>query len=177
MPRKSLLVPLAAVLMLSTFSTGAASTFRGDNIVQVGGRVASFLQPPVSGATIAAIVYEPGDMASEAEARSIERAMGSGMLIGSLRLKPKRVATNALAGLTGAQVAFVTRGTDYKAIASAASPRSVLTISADPACSRAGYCVVGVSSIPKVQIFVSKAATRAAKLRFNSSFLMLVKEV
>lgn len=139
--------------------------------------MASFLQPPVSGAAIAAIVYEPGDAASETEARSIERAMGPAMVIGSLRLKPKRVATNALDGLAGAKLAFVTKDINYKAIASVAAPRSVLTISSDLACMRAGHCVVGVSSVPKVQIFVSKAASRAARLRFNSSFLMLVKEI
>ena len=177
MIRASLLGPIIAVSVLASLSTEAASALRADNIVQVGGRVASFLQPPVSGATIAAIVFEPGDAASEAEARSLERSMGNEMVIGALRLKPKRVATNALAGLAGARVAFVTRGTNYQAIASAAAPRSVLTISSDPACSREGHCVVSVSSVPKIQIFVSKAATRAAKLRFSSSFLMLVKEV
>lgn len=160
-----------------SMTSAATSALRVDNIVEVGARVASFLQPPVAGATTAAIVYEPGDAASEAEARSIERSMGSGMAIGALRLKPKRVPTNALAGLTGAKVAFVTRGTNYKAIASAAAPRAVLTISSDIACTRAGYCVVAVSAAPRVQIFVSKSAARAAKLKFNASFLMLVKEV
>lgn len=79
--------------------------------------------------------------------------------------------------MTGAKVAFVTRGTDYQEIASATARRSILTISSDPACARAGYCVVAVSSSPKVQIIVSKVASKAAKVKFGAAFLMLVKEV
>lgn len=126
---------------------------------------------------MATVIYEPGNSASEAEARSIERAMEGGMMVGSLRLHPKRLSVHALGGLAGSRLAFVTRGTDYRAIASAAAPRSILTISADPACARSGYCVVAISSSPRVQITISRSAARAAKLRFSSSFLMLVREI
>jgi hypothetical protein len=158
-------------------TTEVASAQMADNAVQVAGRVVSFLQPAPSGAIIAAIIYRPGDAVSENEARTIEHALGSGLVIGSLRLKPKRVAIGSLDELTGAKVAFVTRGTDYREIASATAPRSILTISSDPACARAGYCVVTIGSAPRVQIIVSKAASRAAKLRFSSGFLMLIKEI
>jgi len=168
---------MAGAVALSPVMPSQAAAPRGDNIVQVGGRVALFLQPPASGQIMAAVIYQPGDAASEAEARSIEHAIGDGMTVGSLRLRPKRFSTNALGGLAGARIAFVTRGTDYRAIASAAAPRSILTISADPACARGGYCVVAISAAPRVQITISRSAARAANLRFNSSFLMLVREI
>jgi hypothetical protein len=167
----------AAAFAIVVIAPGAASTPRVDNIVQVGGRVTSFMQPRLTGVIIAAIIYEPGNAASENEARSIERSMGEGMVVGSARLVPRRVSTSALQGLAGARLAFVTRGTNYRAIASVAASRSILTISADPACARAGYCVVAISAAPRIQITVSRAASRAANLRFNSSFLMLVREI
>jgi hypothetical protein len=71
----------------------------------------------------------------------------------------------------------VTRGTNYRAIAAATASRSILTISSDPACAQAGHCVVAISTAPRVQITVSGAASRAANLRFSSSFLMLVREI
>jgi len=168
--------PVAAFVIV-VIAPGTAASQRVDNMVQVGGRVTSFVQPRVTGAVIAAIVYEPGNAASETEARSIERAMGEGIVVGSARLMPRRVSTSALHGLAGARLAFVTRGTNYRAIASATAPRSILTISSDPACAQAGYCVVAISAVPRVQITVSRAASRSANLRFNSSFLMLVREI
>jgi hypothetical protein len=158
-------------------ATGAASAQMAGNAVQVAGRVASFLQPMLSGPVAAAIIYQPGDAASESEARTIERALGSGLTVGSLTLKPKRVASDALNELAGTGVAFVTRGTDYRAIASVTARRSILTISSDPTCAEAGYCVVTIRSAPRVQIIISRAARTAAKLRFNSGFLMLIKEI
>ena len=169
-------VPAVALASVVT-APGAVATPRVDSIVQVGGRVSSFVHPRVSGAIIAAIIYEPGNSASENEARSIERSMGDGMAVGSARLSPRRVSTNALQGLAGARVAFVTRGTNYRAVAAATAPRSILTISSDPTCAQAGHCIVAISAAPRVQITVSRAASRAANLRFNSSFLMLVREI
>jgi len=166
-----------AVLAIGMATSGSAPAPMANNAVQVGARVVSFLQPSVSGAVTAAVIYQPGVAASESEARAIERALSAGLVVGSLRLRPKRVAVGALDGLAGTRVAFVTQGTDYRAIASATALRSILSISFDPACARAGFCAVSISSAPRVQIIVSKAATKAAKLRFSSGFLMLIKEV
>jgi hypothetical protein len=166
-----------ALLAIASMSTGSASEPMPSNAVQVAGRVASFLQPAMSGTVIAAIIYQPGNAASELEARVVERSLGTGLVIGSLRLKPRRVADDALDGLSGTKLAFVTRGADYRAIAAAAASRSILTISSELACTRAGYCMVTISSVPRVQITVSKAATSAAKLRFSAGFLMLIKEI
>jgi hypothetical protein len=83
--------PITA-LTIAAMTTGMASAQMADNAVQVAGRVVSFLQPAPSGAIIAAIIYRPGDAVSVNEARAIERALGSGLMVGSLRLKPKRVA-------------------------------------------------------------------------------------
>lgn len=164
-------MPAAAML------AAPASAQMTDSAVQVAGRVATFLQPALSGEVTAAILYQPGSAASENEARAIERALGRGLAVGALRLKPRRVSSDTLAGLAGAKVAFVTTGVNYKALAPATASRSILTISSDPRCAQAGHCMVTIISRPKVQIVVSKAASRAAQLRFSSGFLMLVKEI
>lgn len=145
--------------------------------VAVGGRVVSFLQPPPSGPLIAAIVYEPGNDASEREARAIEHELGSGLKVGALSFRPRRVASNALGELAGARLAFVTRGTNYRQVTSAANARSIVTISSDPACTLAGQCTVAIQSTPRVQIIVSRAACLAARIKFSAAFLMLVREI
>jgi hypothetical protein len=156
---------------------GAASAQFENNTVRVVGRVATFLQPALSGQVIVAIIYQPGDPASENEARAIERALGSGLTVGSLTLKPRRVAAGTIGDLAGARIAFVTNGVNYREIAAAMASRSILSIGSDPACTKAGFCVVQITSTPGVQITVSKAAAKAAKLRFSSGFLMLIREI
>lgn len=140
-------------------------------------RVISFLQPAPSGAIPAAIVYEPGNGASEAEAASIER--GGPLVAGKGTLRLKRVPVNALGQLAGVRVAFVTSGlrAQEAQIAAAAARGSILTITSDLACVQAAHCVVAISSSPRVQITVSRAAAKAANVQFGSAFLMLVKEI
>lgn len=147
------------------------------NTVEVGGRVASFLQPKLAGPVTAAIIYEPGDEVSEREARTIERELAVGGKVGALSLRPRRVSANALGDLAGVKIAFVTRGTNYRQIAAAVAARSILTISSDLACTRAGFCAVAIQSSPRVQIYVSREACAAARLRFSAAFLMLVREI
>lgn len=145
----------------------------------VAARVVSFLQPPPNGAIVAAIVYEPGDATSEAEAGAIERAVAGGIATGKGTIRTRRVSINALGGLSGARVAFVTQGlrSSQDNIAAAAARQSILTVTSDLACVQAGHCAVAVSSAPRVQITVSRAACRAANIQFGSAFLMLVKEI
>ena len=177
MPRScfSWLYVTSAVVLTATAHLASAQIT--PNNALAGARALSFLQPALSGSVTAAIVYQPGDAGSEAEARAIEQALGNGLAIGSLTLKPRRVAANALDGLAGAKVAFVTRAANYRQVSSFAAQRSIITISSDPACAQAGLCVLSISSGPKVQIIVSKAACQASKVKFGAAFLMLVKEI
>ncbi len=147
--------------------------------VAVAARVLSFIQPAPAGAITAVILFNPGDPASEAEAASIERSVAGGMTIGKAVLRVRRVSANQLGGLAGASVAFVTSGLrDRQAdIAAVAQKGSILTITSDIGCVQAGRCAVAVSSTPKVQITVNRAACQAAHIQFGSAFLMLVKEV
>lgn len=140
-------------------------------------RVISFLQPAPSGTIPAAIVYEPGNPVSEAEAASIERA--GPLVAGKGTLHVRRVPANALGQLAGVRVAFVTSGLREQEgqIGAAAARLSILTITSDLACVQAAHCVAAISSSPRVQITVSRAAAKAANIQFGSAFLMLVKEI
>lgn len=145
--------------------------------MQVAVRAAAFVSPALSGAVTVAIIYEAGNPGSEREARDIERAMTGGLRVGAITLVSKRVASDSLEQLAGARMAFVTQGTNYRQIGAATAARSILSIGFDSACARAGCCVLAISEGPKVQIVMSRAAATAAKLRFNSSFVMLIKEI
>ncbi|WP_242181714.1 YfiR/HmsC family protein [Sphingomonas sp. CARO-RG-8B-R24-01] len=169
----------------SWFSTGAvvalgfAAPLSAELNVPIAARVVSFLQPPPSGTIAAAILFDPGNAASEAEASAIERSIGSGLAAGRSAIHARRLPIGAMGSLTGYNIAFVTTGlrAEQGGIAAAAAKSSVLTISSDPSCVQASRCVVGITSTPKTQITVNRAAARAANIRFGSAFLMLVKEI
>lgn len=167
------------IIGLATAVLASAGPAPAEINMPVAARVVSFVQPAPNGAIPAAILYEPGNAASEADAAAIERAVGSGLAAGRATLRTRRVPVGGLASLAGYRVAFVTLGlkADQAAVAAAAARSSTLTITADQACVEAGRCVVGISSSPRVQITVSRAAARASNVRFGSAFLMLVKEI
>lgn len=161
-------------VVLGLVPTGSLATVN----MPVASRVIGFTQPPPSGVVNAAIVFEPGNPASEAEAAAIEQQVGAGLATGRAVLRVHRVPATALGGLAGAKLAFVTVGVrEQQQVAEIAARQSLLTITSDAACVQAARCVVGITGTTKPQITVSRAAARAANIRFGSAFLMLVKEL
>jgi hypothetical protein len=158
---------------------GWASPLSAELNVPIAVRVVSFLQPAPTGTVLAAILFDPGNAASEAEASAIEHMVGAGLAAGRGTLRVRRVPVSAMGALSGYRVAFVTAGLrgEQPEIAALAARSSILTITSDPACVQAARCVVGISAGAKAQISVSRAAARAANIRFGSAFLMLVKEI
>lgn len=146
--------------------------------VPVASRVIGFIQPPPSGVVNAAVIFQPGNAASEAEAAAIEQQIGGGVAAGRGTLHVSRVSATALGALAGVRVAFVTTGVrDQQQVAQAAAHGSILTITSDLACAQASRCVVAITGGAQPQITVSRAAAQAAGIRFGSAFLMLVKEI
>ncbi|MFZ5610536.1 MAG: hypothetical protein ACOY99_13115 [Pseudomonadota bacterium] len=172
-----------AFLVASTWATilGGPATVQAETTekdIQVAARAVAFMENAPSGDTPAAIIYDPANGATKAEAEAIQKAMGAGLKAGNANLQPKLVAVGSLGDLAGARVAFVTGGlgAQHGAIFAAAAPKSILTVSTDMSCVDAGKCVVGVMTQPKVEIIVSKAARDASSISFAAAFLMMVKE-
>lgn len=146
--------------------------------IPVASRVIGFIQPAPSGVINAAIVFEPGNATSEAEAAAIEQQVGVGLPVGRFVLRVHRVPATSLGGLAGTKLAFVTVGVrEQQQVAEIANRQSILTITSDAGCVQAGRCVVGITGATKPQITVSRAAAKSANIRFGSAFLMLVKEL
>lgn len=168
-----------ATLVVALTCIASTPAYAGEFNVPVAARVVSFQQQAPAGAVTAAIIFDPGDSESVAEASAIERQVGSGIAAGKSILRVRRVPVGQLSGLSGANVAFVTNGLHdrHGDIGAAAQRGGILTITSDLSCVTAGHCAVAVSSGAKVQITVSRAACKAARIQFGSAFLMLVKEL
>ncbi|WP_419826549.1 hypothetical protein [Sphingomonas sp.] len=144
----------------------------------VASRVIGFTQPPPNGVVSVGVIFDPSNAASQAEAAAIEQQASGGLATGRGTIRVRRIPVSALGGLAGIRVAFVTVGVrEQQQVADLAARNSILTITSDLACVQAARCVVGITGGSQPQITVSRAAAKAAKVRFGSAFLMLVKEI
>jgi hypothetical protein len=134
-------------------------------------RAVGFVNGLPRGALNVAVVDGPG-------ADAVMVAMAQGVTAGGITLNPRRVALHALAS-SGARVIIVPEGQRgaHAAIATAAGVMQAVTVSTDMNCVRAGHCVVGVVSSPRVEIVVSRAAAAAADISIAQAFRVMVREI
>jgi len=147
--------------------------------VSVGLKTLPLLKNRITGAINMAIVFDPVNPESRADADAIKAiADDEGVAAGGDRLIGMTVAVTDLAKLKGAKVIFVARGVTadgFETVALAAAADGIISISTDLACVKAGKCVLGIVTRPTVEIYFSRAAASASHLGFSSSFIMLAK--
>jgi len=169
---------VAIVGMLSVVSFSAQATDQKD--LTIGLKTFPLLENKIVGNAVAAIIYDPANPSSKADAEAIRAVIDAGLMApGGVTITAVMVPVSELSKLSTAKLAFVASGTkgSFDAIGVAAAAAGILTISADLDCVRANKCVLGVVSSPSVEIYYSKHAGDAAKVSFSQAFTMLVKEI
>lgn len=176
MARGALGAGALAALMLGATSAHAAATERDILVVS---RALGFIKPKPEGNVTTAIVFDPANPASKADADALMGVLGGGLKAGKVQLQGKLVPVTDAGGIMGAGMAIVANGTapHFAAIKAAAAGSSVLVTSFDLECVKAASCALGVATEPKVEIFANKAAAGAAGVEFLPAFLMMVKEL
>jgi hypothetical protein len=159
---------LFASCLLFAPDARAATTTRD---LQVMARAVGFINGLPRGVVDVAVVDGPG-------ADAVMAAMTRSASAGGITLNPRRVALSALT-TSGARVIIVPegQGASHAAIAAAARGMHAVTVSTDMNCVRAGRCVVGVASSPRVEIVVSRAAAAAADISFGQAFRVMIREI
>jgi hypothetical protein len=163
-----LIVTLLAVFIMLIPQAHAATTPRD---LQVIARAVGFINGLPRGVVDVAIVDGPG-------ADALLAAMGRGVSAGGVTLNPRRVSLARLAQ-SGARIIIVPegQGASHAAIAAAARQLNAVTLSTDMSCVRSGRCVVGVSTSPRVEIVVSRAAASASRVSFSQAFRVMIREI
>jgi hypothetical protein len=138
---------------------------------QLMARAAGFVSGLPRGVIDAAVVDGPG-------AEGVLDLFQSGVRASGVTLNARRVPRAALAS-SGVRVIIVPEGQDasHAEIARAARAIGALTISTDMACVRAGHCVAGVVSQPRVEIVVSRSAAAEARIVFAQAFRVMIREI
>jgi len=168
---------LASAMLLAIPTAVSAAPTKKD--ILVASRALNFITTKPSGTVTASIVFDPASAESKADAESLSAIIGSSLKVGKVTLSAKMVPVGSLGDMAGSAIAFVAAGTSghHDAISSTASGSGVLLASMDLACVQSQKCALGVSTSPKVEIYVSKSAASSAGVEFLPAFLMMVKEV
>ncbi len=174
---------MCRVLALTTLMVGCLA-FAGSSSattlkdVKVEVRVLDFVGGPVEGSPYLGIVYDPQNRESLADAQTIESWFGNGDVKARNAWVPVLADVHRLGELPGFRAAILADGMGGFAdvVLDYARRYATLTISSDLACVRAGKCAVGVSSLPRVEVILSRQASQLAGVSFPESFRMMVTE-
>jgi hypothetical protein len=163
----------SALAFALLFSSAASADTAKD--LQIAGRALTFLESGPAGHAVLGIVYDPAKPASVAQKDAVMAALGSGLDVGGVTLVGKPMEVGAISG--GVAALFVTTGSNFPAVEAAAKAHKLVTVSNDHACVASGACVVGVTTSPKVEITVNRAAAGAVGAAFKSAFRMMITEI
>lgn len=166
--------PIAAIALVGA-PTGARADAAKD--LQVLGRALTFLENGPSGRTTIGVVFDPAKPASVAEKDEVIAALGGGFAAGGITIVGAPIPVAAVGGAAGLGALYVTEGVNYAAVGSAAKAKKILTVSSAAACVTSGACVMGVTTVPKVEITVNRAAAAAVGATFKAAFRMMIKEI
>lgn len=168
---------LAGALAFAAVSTAGlqAQAAPAQKYLEILARALSFAIDGPAGEVEAAVLFVPGNAASEAEKTELMGLIGNGLQVGKLTLKGKAVPAGDSAAAK-AKLWLVTTGAGAKLGPSAAGGK-VFSASTDKSCAETGECVLAIETDPKVQIYVSRKAAEATGVSFQSSFLVMVKEL
>lgn len=168
---------LAAVAAAMAFAAPGVASADAAKDLQVAGRALTFLENGPTGKATLGIVFDPSKPASVAEKDAVMAAIGGGYNAGALTLVGVPIPIAAIGGAGGVKALFVTGGVNYAAVGAAAKAKNLVSIGSDPACVKSGACVMGVSTDPKVEITVNRAAAAAVGASFKAAFRMMIKEI
>lgn len=168
-------LPFAAAGALS-LAAGLAHADPAKDL-QVAGRALTFLENGPTGRAVLGVVFDPSKPASVAEKNAVMAALGGGYSAGAVTLVGKPVEAGEVGGVAGVNALYVTSGINYGAVGAAAKAKKLVTIGSASACVESGACVMGVSTDPKVEIVVNRAAAAAVGASFKAAFRMMIKEI
>jgi hypothetical protein len=146
--------------------------------LQVVGRALGFLDKPLSGDIHVALVYAQNNPQSVRAAEALQAQMGDGLKVGAATLKPMLVPMTQITR-SNAELFFLIPGAgdEMSALTRLVQAQHRPCFTTDIAQVRAGRCAVGISSQPRIEIIVNRAAAAASGTAFSTVFRMMITEI
>ena len=162
---------------LASFAPVQAKVTEKD--LQVVFRALGFMKSSPGGTLKAAIVHDPGNSASQSEAKQLKSLLKGGYSAKGITLEPVMVKAGNAGDIANTDLAFVTTGISghYDRIKDIGRSNGIFIVSTDKSCVQAGACTMFVQSTPSVQITVNGETADKAGIAFSSAFGMMVDEI
>jgi hypothetical protein len=167
---------LAAVLMSAPLVSSGHAASLPPLELQILAKALAFLDPPLAGEAVVAIVYAAGNPDSRRDADALAAEIGSSLRIGEATLTPTVVDSAALA-TSRFSLVIVATGAASARVLEAARAQHALCVTADLAAVRAGTCTMAIHSNGRVEIYINREAANGAGLTFATAFRIMVHEL
>jgi hypothetical protein len=167
---------LAAVLLICLAAPAGRAASLPLSEIQILGKALAFLDPPMIGHSVVAIVYRAGNPDSRRDAEALAAEIGGALHVGAAVLTPRVMASTDLADFRFALV-ITALGAASEAVIEAARAQHALCVTSDLAAVQAGTCTMAIKSDREIEIFVNRAAAGEAGLSFATAFLIMVHEL
>jgi len=138
-------------------------------------RVLDFIAEPADRSAVA-VLYDRERAGSAEEAAAILRALQDTADPARAKISPRLVEIRSLAAQKGLKAVILTTGLDGAMVVKYGVANRTLVLSAGTACVKERRCMVGVATVPDVEIGVNAAAIKEGQIRFADGFQLMVKE-
>ena len=138
-------------------------------------RVLDFISEPADRSAVA-VLYDRDRAGSAEEGAGILKALQDSEGLARYKIAPRLVEIRSLAALKEVKAAILTAGLDDAMVLKYGIVNQTLILSSGTACAREHRCMVGVTTVPEVEIGVNMPAIEEAHIRFTDGFELMVKE-
>ena len=171
-PSRLAIALVAAVAGFCT-QTCQAGSLKPEELVILG-RALSFMEPPLTGQIVVAIVYAAGNDTSRRDAEELAGQIGV-IRVAGLPATAIVISSDLLA-VAGFQLIITATGVDSEPVIEAARAHRALCVTADVEAVHDGHCTMAIRSSRKVEIFINRDAAIQSGVDFATAFRMMVHE-
>jgi hypothetical protein len=171
--RLAIALAFAALTSLCGQSACQAASLRPDE-VRVLGKALNFLDPPLTGRPVVALVYKDGNDLSHRDAEALAEQL-DGATLGGVAVRTLVIGSRELA-TAQFQLVITADAVDSEPVIEAARAHRALCITAEVEAVSAGHCTMAIRSARRVEIFINRDAAAQSGFSFATAFRMMVHE-
>jgi hypothetical protein len=141
------------------------------------GRALSFKDGAKRATLSVAVVYDEASSRSQSEMQATMAAVRGGLKVGDVVLKAVAVAQDQFASAAGYDGVLTMGDVDQRQLSGALKGQGVPCLTLDTQQVKSGACTVAIRSRPSVSISINSQNAAAARVRFATAFIMMVREI
>jgi hypothetical protein len=144
---------------------------------QVMARILSFMDHPPPAQVHLGLVYDPGTPASQKQAEAMMGQFGGGYKAGNFTFVPRLVKLSDAAGANVSVIVLMEGVGGASKIADITKTKKTPCFTSDISQFTSGTCLVGITTVPRVEVMLNRNLAAASGISFGSAFHMMITEM